>query len=209
MKRTGSMSSATDLRRRARSSSRCFPRTTTSRSAHSACRGSSARWAPASAPSCRWTRRSARPPGDFSWQATLWHELAHVFTLQLSDYRVPRWLTEGMSAYEEHRRQPAWGRELTLEFAARLSKDDTFELKKLTDSFRTPDIALAYFEASLVVEHLEAEHGVAGLRTLLLAYAAGAPTSRHLRRRSARTSRPSRRRSTRSSISATARCAMR
>ena len=26
----------------------------------------------------------ARPPGDFNWQATLWHELAHVFTLQLS-----------------------------------------------------------------------------------------------------------------------------
>ena len=59
----------------------------------------------------------ARPPGEFSWQATLWHELAHVFTLQLSKYRVPRWLTEGISVYEEHRRSPAWGRELTLEFA--------------------------------------------------------------------------------------------
>jgi Flp pilus assembly protein TadD len=79
-----------------------------------------------------------------------------------------------MSAYEEHRRNPAWGRELSLEFAARLNKDDSFDLKKLADAFRTPDIALAYFEASLVVEHLEDEHGVAGLRTLLLAYAAGA-----------------------------------
>ena len=56
----------------------------------------------------------ARDPGEFSWQATLWHELAHVYTLQLSKYRVPRWLTEGISVFEDHRKQPAWGRELTL-----------------------------------------------------------------------------------------------
>ena len=31
----------------------------------------------------------ARPPGDFSWAATLWHELAHVITLQLSNQRTP------------------------------------------------------------------------------------------------------------------------
>ena len=37
----------------------------------------------------------ARPPGDFNWGATLWHELAHVITLQMSKNRVPRWLTEG------------------------------------------------------------------------------------------------------------------
>ncbi len=37
----------------------------------------------------------ARPPGSFSWQATLWHEMAHVITLQMSNQRVPRWLTEG------------------------------------------------------------------------------------------------------------------
>ena len=37
----------------------------------------------------------ARPPGDFNWAPTLWHELAHVITLQLSKQRVPRWLTEG------------------------------------------------------------------------------------------------------------------
>ena len=38
----------------------------------------------------------ARPPGEFNWGATLWHELAHVITLQLSNQRIPRWLTEGI-----------------------------------------------------------------------------------------------------------------
>ncbi len=117
----------------------------------------------------------ARPPGDFSWQGTLWHELAHVFSLQLSDYRVPRWLTEGISVYEEHRRDPAWGRELTLEFAHLLGKGQTFGVKKLPDAFKRPEtLSLAYFEASLVVEHLVSVNGDAAVQTLLKAYAEGA-----------------------------------
>ncbi len=117
----------------------------------------------------------ARPPGAFSWHATLWHEMAHVFTLQLSDYRVPRWLTEGISGYEEHRRRPAWGRELNLEFAHVLAQGATFGVKKLPEAFKRPEtLSLGYFEASLVVEHLVDENGDAGLRRLLRAYADGA-----------------------------------
>src|SRR6185503_14452685 len=118
---------------------------------------------------------SAREPGEFSWQATLWHELAHVYTLQMSKYRVPRWLTEGISVYEEHRRQPAWGREDALPFAAGLARGRNFGVKKLPDAFKRPEsLALAYFEASLLVEHLVEINGEAGLRTLLAAYADGA-----------------------------------
>jgi len=118
---------------------------------------------------------SARPPGDFSWQATLWHEMAHVFTLQSSKYQVPRWLTEGISVYEEHRRQPGWGRELAVEFASALNQGKTFGVKNLPDAFKRPqDLALAYFEASLLTEHLVALNGEQGLRTLLTAYAEGA-----------------------------------
>ena len=50
----------------------------------------------------------ARPPGEFQWEATLWHELAHVITMQMSNQRVPRWLTEGISEYEEKRARPEW-----------------------------------------------------------------------------------------------------
>ena len=118
---------------------------------------------------------TALQPGRFSWQATLWHEVAHVFTLQLSKYRVPRWLTEGISVFEEHRRMPAWGRELTPEFAAEYGRGRMFGVKGLPAAFKRPEsIALAYFEASLLVEHLVELNGDAALRTLLLAYAEGA-----------------------------------
>jgi tetratricopeptide (TPR) repeat protein len=117
----------------------------------------------------------ARDPGVFSWQATLWHEIAHVFTLQVTKYKVPRWLTEGISTYEEHKRRPAWGRELALEFAMLLSQGKTFGVKGLPAAFKRPEnLAIAYFEASLVVEHLVDVNGDAGLRTLLQAYADGA-----------------------------------
>jgi Flp pilus assembly protein TadD len=118
---------------------------------------------------------TAHPKIDFSWQATLWHELAHVFTLQLSDYHVPRWLTEGISVFEEHRKTPAWGRELNLEYARLLGQGKTFGVKKLPEAFKHPEtLSIAYFEASLVVEHLVAQNGDAGVRTLLIAYASGA-----------------------------------
>ena len=112
---------------------------------------------------------------DFSWHATLWHELAHVYSLQLSKYRVPRWLTEGISVFEEHRRNPAWGREVALQYADAWGRGRTFGVKGLPEAFKNPEnYTLAYFEASLVVEHLVNEHGDQGLRTLLLAYADGA-----------------------------------
>jgi tetratricopeptide (TPR) repeat protein len=118
---------------------------------------------------------SARQPIDFSWQATEWHELAHVYSLQLSKYRVPRWLTEGISVFEEHRRNPAWGREVALHYAEAFGRGKTFGVKGLPKAFKNPEnYTLAYFEASLVVEHLVSLHGDGGLRTLLLAYADGA-----------------------------------
>ena len=47
---------------------------------------------------------------DFMWEATVWHEYTHVLTLALSRNRVPRWLTEGFSVYEERQKNRAWER---------------------------------------------------------------------------------------------------
>ena len=47
----------------------------------------------------------------FNWGNVLWHELGHVFAIQLSKSRVPRWFTEGLSEYETVRARPEWRRE--------------------------------------------------------------------------------------------------
>ena len=117
----------------------------------------------------------ARDPGTFSWQATLWHELAHVVTLQMSNQRIPRWLTEGISVYEEARARPEWGREMEVRFAGAVERGETLKLKDLNAGFTRPEtIALAYYQASLLVEHIVATHGEAALRALIRSYADGA-----------------------------------
>ncbi len=125
----------------------------------------------------------ARPPGEFQWEATLWHELAHVITLQMSGQRLPRWLSEGISEYEEKLARPEWGREMDIEFASRLNRGETLKLKDLNAAFQDPKtISLAYFQASLLVDHLVSTYGDDGLRKLVRVFADGVDTDAALRK---------------------------
>src|SRR3954470_4014398 len=124
----------------------------------------------------------ARPPGEFQWEATLWHELAHVITLQMSNQRVPRWLTEGISVYEEKKARAEWGREMDVTFAGMLNRGETLKLTDLNAAFQNPKtISLAYYEGSLVVEHIVSAYGQAGLNKLLRTFAQGLDTDAALK----------------------------
>jgi tetratricopeptide (TPR) repeat protein len=119
-------------------------------------------------------RVEGRPPGSFSWQATLWHEMTHVITLQMSNQRIPRWLTEGISEYEETKARPDWGREMEIPFAIALERGKTLKLADLNSGFTKPDtIALAYYEASLLVDHIVKTYGDVKLQSLVRSYAEG------------------------------------
>ena len=118
--------------------------------------------------------RARNTPGSFSWQATLWHEMAHVITLQMSNQRVPRWLTEGISVYEETQAKPAWGRDMELPFAMALERGQVLKLKDLNSGFTKPEtIALAYYQASLLVDHIVQTHGEKALHTLVRSFGDG------------------------------------
>jgi cellulose synthase operon protein C len=124
----------------------------------------------------------ARPPGEFQWEATLWHELAHVVTLQMSNQRLPRWLSEGISVYEEKKARAEWGREMDLAFAGMLNRGETLKLRDLNAAFQNPKtISLAYFQASLLVEHIVNTFGDTGLRKLIRSYSQGIDTDEALK----------------------------
>ena len=79
-------------------------------------------------------------PVEYNWQPTLWHELAHVVTLQLSNNRVPRWVTEGISVWEERRARPEWGREMDVAFAHAMDKNKVMKLADLNEGFSEPGV---------------------------------------------------------------------
>jgi tetratricopeptide (TPR) repeat protein len=119
----------------------------------------------------------ARDPGTFNWGVTLWHEMAHVITLQLSNQRLPRWLSEGISTFEEKRARPEWGREMDIPFARAIDRGKVLKLRDLNSGFMNPEtIALAYYQASLVVEHIVDVYGQRKLHAFVQSYADGIDT---------------------------------
>jgi tetratricopeptide (TPR) repeat protein len=127
----------------------------------------------------------ARPGGEFNLGSTAWHELAHTFTLGASGHRVPRWLSEGLSVLEERRARPGWGAHASVGFVQALAADDLLPIASLNDGFVRPDrperIGLSYYQSSLVVEFLEREYGIEGIRAMLRGYAHGEDTDQVLR----------------------------
>jgi len=125
----------------------------------------------------------ARTSTPFSWQATLWHEMAHVVTLQLSRQRIPRWLTEGISVHEEAKKRAEWGRDMEETFARAMDRNKVLKLRDLNAGFTRPDtISLAYYQASLLVDHIVDSKGQAALNALVKSYAEGVDNDTALQR---------------------------
>lgn len=123
---------------------------------------------------------SARERGTFNWGSTAWHELTHAFTLGASDHRVPRWLSEGMSVFEERRAQAGWGASATTSFVSALSAGRLRPMSQLNDSFLRPrfpeETQFGYYQASLFCEMAVELKGITSLSAMLVAYRDGADT---------------------------------
>jgi thioredoxin-like negative regulator of GroEL len=108
---------------------------------------------------------------DFMWEATAWHEYTHVLTLGLSQHRVPRWLTEGFSVYEERARDPSWERGMDRELFDAVANQDIAPVHLLNRLFRGPRILFGYYQGGLIVEWITQHHGFAKALELLKAFA--------------------------------------
>ena len=100
--------------------------------------------------------------GDINWGMVLWHELAHVFAIQLSDSRVPRWFTEGLSEYETLIARPEWHRENDADLYGALANKTLPSIADLNAEFMQPDtsaVVVAYFLSAVTVEYLVQTYG--------------------------------------------------
>ena len=124
---------------------------------------------------------SARPRGEFNWGSTLWHEIAHTFTLGTTDFRIPRWFSEGLSVYEERRARPSWGDDASPSFLMAHQRGALLPVSRITAGFVRPSypeqVIHAYYQASLVCELIERDWGFDALLGLLDGYKRGLSTA--------------------------------
>lgn len=128
---------------------------------------------------------SAREAGEFNWGSTLWHEYVHVITLQMTDYRIPRWFSEGLSVYEERRARPGWGDDWNPLFVRSFIDGRWFKIADLDAGFQRPrspqDVPIAYFEASQICEFIVERFGFDAILHMLALYRDKAKTPDVLR----------------------------
>jgi len=106
-----------------------------------------------------------------NWQAVLWHEFTHVITLQMTRNKMPRWLSEGISVYEELERNPSWGQRMTARYREMILGEDFTPLGELSSAFLAPKTPLhlqfAYYESKLAVEFIVKNFGFDSLKAIL------------------------------------------
>jgi tetratricopeptide (TPR) repeat protein len=128
---------------------------------------------------------SARKTGEFNWGSTLWHEYTHVITLQMTDYRIPRWFSEGLSVYEERRARPGWGDDWNPLFVRAFAESRWFKIANLDAGFTRPksptDVPIAYFEASQICEFIVEKYGFDSILRMLTLYRDKASTAEVIR----------------------------
>ncbi|MEW4489021.1 tetratricopeptide repeat protein [Thalassoglobus sp. JC818] len=104
-------------------------------------------------------------------ESVLWHEFAHVITLNKTNNRMPRWLSEGLSVYEERMKDPSWGEQMNATYRKMILEGSLSSIRNMSDLFLTPEspvhVQFAYFQSSLVVEFLIDRYGFDAILAIL------------------------------------------
>jgi tetratricopeptide (TPR) repeat protein len=130
---------------------------------------------------------ASRRENPSNWEAVLWHEFCHVVTLELTHNRIPRWLSEGISVYEELQENASWGQRMNPRYREHILNDGLTPLSELSSAFMRPEsgwhLQFAYFESAMAVDFLVQNFGIESLRAVLSDLKAGLPVNVALDRR--------------------------
>jgi len=106
---------------------------------------------------------SSRKPGSFHWASTMWHEMSHVFTLTMTNHRVPRWFTEGIAVHEETAVSPEWGDRLGADEITAIKDHQLLPVAELDRGFihptRPQQVVISYFQAGKICDYITDKWG--------------------------------------------------
>ncbi len=123
---------------------------------------------------------SGRPPGQFHWGETLWHEMSHAYILTLTNYRVPRWFTEGLAVHEESATTPDWGDRVTPEIISAIRDKKLLPVAEIDRGFVHPtfptQVIVSYYEAGKMCDYIASRWGESKLLDMAHEFAKNRPT---------------------------------
>lgn len=129
---------------------------------------------------------SGRPPGQFHWASTLWHEMSHVFTLTGTGSRVPRWFTEGLAVHEETAVNPEWGDRTSPMVLKAIKDKKLLPVTELDRGFVHPteaaQVIVSYFQGGRICDYINEKWGWDTLLAMLHDFGAGEETAAVIRK---------------------------
>ncbi len=118
---------------------------------------------------------SARPPGQFLWASTLWHEMSHVYVLTATNHRVPRWFTEGLAVHEETQASPEWGDRITPDIVVAIRNKKLLPVADLDRGFIRPEypnqVLVSYYQAGRICDYIQERWGADKLLEMVHSFA--------------------------------------
>jgi thioredoxin-like negative regulator of GroEL len=110
----------------------------------------------------------------------MWHELSHVYVLNMTNFHVPRWFTEGLAVHEETAASPEWGDRLDPHVIMAIKDKKLLPVAELDRGFVHPtypaQVVVSYFEAGRICDFINREWGWAKLLAMIHDFAEGAAT---------------------------------
>jgi tetratricopeptide (TPR) repeat protein len=128
---------------------------------------------------------SGRPPGEFHWASTLWHEMSHVYILTATNHRVPRWFTEGLAVHEETEASPEWGDPMPPHVVAAIRDKKLLPVAELDRGFIRPEypmqVMVSYYQAGRICDYIKSRWGADKLLDMVHSFAQLKPTPEVIR----------------------------
>jgi len=137
----------------------------------------------------------SRPPGQFHWDSTMWHELSHVYVLAMTtraptenaDGRpavgpfMPRWFTEGLAVYEETGNGHLdWGDRLDPEAINAIKTKKLLPIAELDRGFVHPtypaQVVVSYFQGGKICNFIAEKWGYGKLLDMIKDFGQRIPT---------------------------------
>jgi predicted Zn-dependent protease len=118
---------------------------------------------------------SGRPPGQFHWASTMWHEMSHVYILTATNHRVPRWFTEGLAVHEETQASPEWGDPITPDILVAIRDKKLLPVAELDRGFIRPNyptqVIVSYYQAGRICDYIQSRWGADKLLDMVHSFA--------------------------------------